>query len=108
MEIILLILLATNLAATCWFGKQLLSREEYRIEFVSIPVEELGHLSETQIESEQKEVPQPEAPAQTKAKVSYSAWENRTNIPWVESNRPAATPPVSLSKEPLARPDGFV
>ena len=109
MEIILLIGLAVNLAATCWFGKQLLSREEYRIEFVSIPNEAFS-LDETQVqvESEQKEVPQPEvAPAPvTKAK-SYSAWENRTNIPWVESTRPAAAP-VSLKKEPLARPDGFV
>jgi hypothetical protein len=107
MEIILLILAVTNLAATCWFGKQLLSREDYRIEFVNIPNEYIENVYESQ--SEQKEDPQPEAqaPVETGAKVSYSAWENRTNIPWVESTRPPAAP-VSLSKEPLARPDGFV
>lgn len=107
MEIAILVLVAINIAATCWFGKLLLSREDYRVEFIQIPSE---YLETEEAPSEQKEDPQPEvvqAP-EPKAKVSYSAWENRTNIPWVESTRPAATPPVSLSKEPLARPDGFV
>lgn len=108
MEIAILVLTAINTAAICWFGKQLLRREEYRIEFIPIPAEYLQE--EEEAPSEQKEVPQPEVAQaeETRAKVSYSAWENRTNIPWVESNKPVATTPVSLKKEPLARPDGFV
>lgn len=103
MEIVIVLLLVANLAATTFLVKKLAKPEPITVEFIPF--------TEPELEIVEKELaqtlPEPESvsPEPSTANKSYDPWQTRKNIPW---NEAAAPPPPPAKKQPGERPYGWV